>query len=1015
MRRKPSEHEARGATERDQHDSHLKLLVNESHATCAQLVFVDPCNGKFKSIVTHRNASLIGAISVQVPLSVLDKSQFLVNSKIIAPGTCVSNLPVDAVVRVKANPLVGGAPQPCMLVKPGNVFDQKILVPDSCVKELLRQNLVEEVESTSAVRSYAWHSGISSHMQWSSLLTSLPDTHQKHALLKQFQKEFRKEFKNDGSVETPPVDEIKPNTSSDHFVADFDKLKTFLKDAARGISLSEMNRKQLAKVSKTLGVSQKSGGIKRTNADLATECMRCLDACDDFDAMLDLVDICEQMQGPELLKTNVNSDTSEPAVDNTSGSAVASTSGAAVESAFVVASSSAGPSFCEANLAEPLLAFVKNVQAGNALSDEKRKHLAEIAKVVGVSQKTGGRKKTASSLAEEILPKLAVIIPSSEGFAQLVSIATNMFSLSDVSEAARHVKKRKSDQIAAAQPTKAELINEVTDAGIMNIFQARQQSAATLQNILDVKQGKKQPAILQMLNATSVELGDRKPVLQDHLEVLRIRVRDETFRTLERLELRELRKLLKVHNVDITTSRQEKIFKKDCLNLLKPQIDKHFQNLVDQQKIFQETDRANAMELMNKTFVNMDDYDACTWQCRSWTKSSNPRQPHSDQPTRGKQLCKQLLDYFLHNHCYPKYTRASRQRWSQLDKAERYLIWANRLMRIRYLKLNRDQNRTPHDIAFLDDVKKLPCWIHTHPGCEPYVPGTKIGNNSVLAEWGSTMEIAFPDMCLLCGTKFACAIDLEKHCAEKHVSYCEYRKRCFYLARQDDWKPLQPQAKRAIIQNLSQFQVACVSGSGINDWPPTGAIFEERREVACATCARLDFLEAMQKTFLFQTDAAQEDDDSSSGSDQSNGPSSRTASRHRPLRVQNVAQVNKILCVRRYAERWPLIPKAELFASSIVHPSFPDMKWLLHTRVVALQPDTFGFRGSNAEEPGSAGVGDATKSCYLCHLCSSKLLRKHPKMPAPALANDMWLGRMPPVLSDLTSSEQMLLCLGRPC
>ena len=204
-----------------------------------------------------------------------------------------------------------------------------------------------------------------------------------------------------------------------------------------------------------------------------------------------------------------------------------------------------------------------------------------------MSQKTGGRKKTASSLAEEILPKFAVIIPNSEGFAKLVSIAT---------EVARLVKKRK-----------AELITEVTDAGIMNTFQARQQSPATLQNILDVKQGKKQPAILQMLNATSVELGDRKPVLQDRLEVLRIRVRDETFRTLERLELRELRRLLKVHNVDITTSRQEKIFKKDCLNLLKPQIDKHFQILVDQQKICQETDRANAMELMHKTFVNMDE------------------------------------------------------------------------------------------------------------------------------------------------------------------------------------------------------------------------------------------------------------------------------------------------------------------------------------------------------------------------------------------------------------------------
>ena len=53
--------------------------------------------------------------------------------------------------------------------------------------------------------------------------------------------------------------------------------------------------------------------------------------------------------------------------------------------------------------------------------------------------------------------------------------------------------------------------------------------------------------------------------------------------------------------------------------------------------------------------------------------------------------------------------------------------------------------------------------------------------------------------------------------------------------------------------------------------------------------------------------------------------------------LQSPEAVNGLLNVERYAARWPLIPVAELHASSIQHPLHPEWRWLLHSRRVPVQ------------------------------------------------------------------------------
>ena len=1171
-----------------------------------KLDFVDPCTGKLCSRVVPPTAALIDVIALQVPMFVLEKSQFVVHSKVFPSSTRVDSLHKECIVRIKTNPLKGGGGKPCMLVLPGNVFDRKVLVPDNSVNMLLQQNLIEEIQSTSSIRNFAWCSGIAVSKQWASLLQCLPDSKQKTALERQ-----RNALDVAAPLEKKSVAEIemlKDDVSKEnlHSIPNLDILKSFLQEIVTGISLPETARKQLAHISKTLDVSQKKFGKKKTNSDLARECLLSLDSCANFDTLLALLTICEEMQEQhssaqgfqknaarfsnnpnaassqalaenkppsehvlcENSKTSSSStlishmaekpkqaleaaapnlqnliaflaeikvgaklpeakrkflaeiakqlevpqkqagrkktvivlaeecfdalnkmsqlpsqlpiklfDINEKCLDHVSAEATGDGNPHAMASFFGDdARQAAGPpaellqnsnsaascAMLSAVAEEPdqafgrdhstlenLTAFLGDAKAGATLSDDKRKCLAEIAKQLEVPQKQAGRKKTVIALAEECFDALKKEsqLPS-QVRQKLVKI--NASFVDDISHQSRPSKKQRlflksatletthvdmstppcptqppldqkdeplvdGDVEAPTKKKKKELVAQVAAANLLSTYQARQRSSEQLQQMLDVKAGKLQAPILELLKARAGS-PDRKHDLQDRLEVLRIRVRDETYYALQNLNRTKLKRLVKIHCHSKRDTAQE-LHKKDCLSILRPEIDVYFQKLVAEEKISKETDRTTAMDLMHKTFLDTGAFESYCLQWSSWTKAPNKTEPHTDQPTRGKQICRQLLEYFEEHHCYPKYTRASRKTWSEFSKNDKMLIDKNRRMRARFLKLQREKNLTPNDSAFLDDVKQLPSWIHNHPGCERYVPGVEIGKNTKLAEWGNTMEIACPEMCLLCAAKFACALDLEKHCKAEHANYSEYRKRCFYFARREGWSPLRPQAKRAIVQNLSQFQTACVPGSGSNDWPPTDAVFEERREIACATCARLDFLEAMQKVFLFQIDDAQNDMDSSQDSDQSDSGAAqrRSQSQTQPLKLQSVEKVNKLLCVRRYAERWPLIPKPELFASSVVHPTFPDMKWLLHTRVVPMQNNSFGCRGNNQEEPGSAGLGDPNTFAYLCNMCATKLCKKHPSMPAPCLANDMWVGRFPPVLSDLTASEQMLLCLGRPC
>lgn len=220
------------------------------------------------------------------------------------------------------------------------------------------------------------------------------------------------------------------------------------------------------------------------------------------------------------------------------------------------------------------------------------------------------------------------------------------------------------------------------------------------------------------------------------------------------MQVTQLRRLVKTHCHDYQQSSIQ-IYKKDCLQLLKPKIDDWFRTLLENNEISNETERTQAMELMRSKYLNMQEWASHSWRWRVWNQPAEPSDPHNDQPTRGKQLRKQLYDYFLEHHAYPKYTRTNRQNWQGLNNSEKFLILTNRRMRARYLRLCKETCLSQSDKTFLEDVKSLPCWTHTHPGSEPYVPGASIGNETALAQWGDSMEVA----CQIC----VCFVDKNLH------------------------------------------------------------------------------------------------------------------------------------------------------------------------------------------------------------------------------------------------------------
>ena len=158
-----------------------------------------------------------------------------------------------------------------------------------------------------------------------------------------------------------------------------------------------------------------------------------------------------------------------------------------------------------------------------------------------------------------------------------------------------------------------------------------------------------------------------------------------------------------------------------------------------------------------------------------------------------------------------------------------------------------------------------------------------------------------------------------------------------------------------------------------------------RSEVACAICARLDWKEHWVKLNLCAAPPAvsvakQDDLSEQSSADETN---TTAATQKRPVvwsdgvaYLQNPKRVQELRSVERYHERWPLIPREELHASSIQHPDNPSWRWLLHSRRVPVLPNSGApqppaeAQHSSALQPSDrppcAGIGDASMPVWSC-------------------------------------------------
>ena len=222
-----------------------------------------------------------------------------------------------------------------------------------------------------------------------------------------------------------------------------------------------------------------------------------------------------------------------------------------------------------------------------------------------------------------------------------------------------------------------------------------------------------------------------------------------------------------------------------------------------------------------------------------------------------------------------------------------------------------------------------------------------------------------------------------------------------------------------------------VPGSLSLHWnhPEALAVAITRCEVACVICARKDLADNRFPVSIWREAT---DNRTYSELRHTESGTSSLLTCGDILCFGNRDLINEHLSVDGYMDRRPLIPKAELLASSVLRPADHSMAWLLHSRRTPLLPDSRGPRFNSvgqalgsAEQPAArdvmspscAGIGDPDQTDHICFdragcLCvEDKLI----KMPEYALANDLWLGREPVALQSDSLGLRILLGLGRPC
>ena len=289
-------------------------------------------------------------------------------------------------------------------------------------------------------------------------------------------------------------------------------------------------------------------------------------------------------------------------------------------------------------------------------------------------------------------------------------------------------------------------------------------------------------------------------------------------------------------------------------------------------------------------------------------------------------------------------------------------------------------------------------------------------------------KLQAPFVCQLCSAGFITMAALWQHAAAKHHSWSEYRKRLIFEVQQCQSVPLPPAEKRRLAGNF--YQDLLYSRPARDTLRPKEVTM--RQVVACATCAIKDWIDDFYPCYAWkdapsdalagaskhdeqdeQADTDDDVDESTVPHKRAAGPSLRDADGF--CYLGPVGQIDAILNVQNYVHVVPLAPLEELHASSVQHPSFPDMRWLMNTRRVPVLPRGSGGIDGSAEDarPSCAGVGDATKPCWLCHHCASHLCQLRPRMPPQALANWNWGGREHPKYQDLSMATKSLLGLGK--
>ena len=293
-----------------------------------------------------------------------------------------------------------------------------------------------------------------------------------------------------------------------------------------------------------------------------------------------------------------------------------------------------------------------------------------------------------------------------------------------------------------------------------------------------------------------------------------------------------------------------------------------------------------------------------------------------------------------------------------------------------------------------------------------------------------------PQVCPLCGKGFVSMDAWHDHCRDEHCGLVEARKRLFYEAEQLDAIPCAAEIKRRFVQNFA---------FGPTHSRPVQGHFGtdkacQRQLVACAVCALVDWIDDMYPCYLFkdcpETLKHVQDDLLEDAESEDSDAEPTTATQHHAsllkdedgYYVDSAEKIHDLLDVERYIRDWPLIPKQELYASSIQHPRYPEYRWLLNTRrapVRARAGEEVTPSGTATEhatdheqahdpQPICAGVGDPNKAVWLCDVCKRALCRRQPSMPFFALANWCWGGRVHPAFQELPIAMRLLLNIGRP-